>query len=253
MKPIYLKFLCLTFIGCILASSCELDDSDGCDIKRIVEKHYEDDAHYLALQLMNATGFGNDVEIPHGIVDEALKALTAAQDLDNDESNDVFDKYEVGVKKNIDLKKISVEAFPSTPWVAEWLSGNQATGNNQVDNLMNAYDLELSEIINLSSGAIVALINAKRNLNTPALANRFQQISGVVSAIPQYYIGDGNDITITQTMGGYDLTFSVGYDVVDMQNEINNCEDFCDFKTFYNFQIIDCQVDSVYVTGDPAP
>lgn len=188
--------------------------SDDSSVPEALRSAYREDAARLALRHLTASGdpARSDVELPATLVASLYNALVHvfnARDLSARDS--VVDLYRVHTFPNPDVLSVTLGLDSTAAWVRSLREGGVPTGNAQFDELVDTYDLELERYHDLQIIYDLAALRAAAPLNTIALAPMFRDIEGVLTASPQTWFGDGNDIRASAVSDGWRLDYSRGF------------------------------------------
>ncbi len=259
------NILVLLAFGLFFFPSCDLidngDDTDDgdvaisdCNVKRVVENNYGDDATRLALRSQLASPAKDDILVSSNLINRYLAALSAIHSSDFAARDSVFDVYEIHTTDFPEFNELTLQVDISKDWVQEWEDGNVLTGNSDVDGLVNFYGLKLNGFnsFDTDQGTFhLAELVSNDPLNIAALADRFKAIDGVFGASTDSESDIGNEIVIVDNGTSLEVTFTVGYDEI---GEPNDCDGDCDFARSWIFEVADnCEVRFINAIGDSAP
>lgn len=259
MKDLIKLFFFIIII--LLNNSCELNDSLEDDyyhdwssdylqstsndnrISDSIKTLYKTDASILALRIMIADTFARDniAEINENLIDEIYRGLICIYNLKNYRSINVFvDNFKIHAREDPSLTRLIVVVDTTKEWTRAWINGQRLTGNQQIDDLILTYDLQLGERWYFSN--YHTLISSKP-LNLLALKNFFKKIDGVLDAGPDGLIGDGNDIVFNYSRANKIYTFVIGW---------GDCLAGCMFKHYWEVAVTpDERVRFIKQYGDP--
>ncbi|MGB1205604.1 MAG: hypothetical protein ACPG5B_08170 [Chitinophagales bacterium] len=251
-----------------LFTACEEEkDSDTtlglaseCNISNNVEDKYEDDAVRLALRLQQAGPLASQIEIPQALIDRALGALSAVYNSDFAARDSIVDEYDIHTVDYPAYNEFTLQVDTTFAWVKEWEDGNRLTEYAPIDELMNAYSIDIDggltpvtvNIGGTETTVFIASMTSTRALNLGGLVSLFEGIDGVVSGNFNETGADGNNINIIDNGNAVELTYSIGY---DDDEEAGECLADCEFMRSWFFTVYDSDCSAVYtgVEGDPAP
>ncbi len=258
-----MRFTILLFLSAILFIGCAPTDnviedpddiiavSSSCTANSTIKELYIKDAERMALRIILSDAnhpWKDSVVIYRPQVGEILQGLLAVHNGFNMPYRDtVIAVYGIHSHEDIVLDRLLVEVDQSFNWVQQWKLGNQISGNNTVDNIMDKYGLTLDNYYQWSIGDY-AMVKSSESLNLNALAKVFESVPGVLSAEVDAVIGGGNDITyINHPEDNYkEYIYSVGY---------GDCPAGCTKRRYYRFHVITdaCRLEFRGSWGDPAP
>ncbi len=251
-----------------LFTACEEDtDSDAtlglaseCNISNNVENNYKDDAVRLALRLQQAGPLASQIEIPQALIDRALGALSAVYNSDFATRDSIVEEYDIHTVDYPAYNEFTLQVDTAYTWVKEWEDGNRLTENAAIDELMNAYSIDLNgaltpvtvDVAGTELTVFIANLTSTRALNLGGLVSLFEGVDGVISGNFNETGADGNDIAITDNGNSVELVYSIGYDA---DEEAGECLTDCEFRRSWFFTVYDSDCSAVYtnVEGDPAP
>lgn len=226
-----------------------LSAADDTQVSEAVRAVYRDDAARLALRHLNATSGGapDAVDLPPELVSSLYQALIRVYNIPALAARDsVVTRYAIHTFRVPEVRSLLVGVDSLTGWLPAWQHGDRLTGYPPLDQVMEAYDLDVAaygRLLGLSFHGIT--LRSRRPLNIAALATRFTGIAGVVFAEPVPANGGGNDIRASVQAGGWRLDYSVGY---------GDCLAGCIARHYWTFLIRpDGRVTYEGSWGDPTP
>jgi hypothetical protein len=155
--------------------------------------------------------------------------------------NQVIENYKIHTLCNLEMHYLAVSVDSSTAWVYAWRNGNRLTGNEQVDLLMETYNLELYRVYQWDY--ISASLYSDSAVNVYAISKKFEPIEGVIYAEPDGCLGDGNDITGSIKSDYIEYNFSHGW---------GDCPAGCISRHYWLFRVqFDGTVIFIKSYGDP--
>jgi hypothetical protein len=93
----------------------------------------------------------------------------------------------------VHLRRILVTLTPDSQFEEPWGQGISLTSDLYVNQLFSRYGLKVNNFRRDPAGATL-MLDANRDIITPALASAFSQIPGIRSAEEERMMGDGNNI-----------------------------------------------------------
>jgi hypothetical protein len=138
-----------------------------------------------------------------------------------------------------------IVAIDSTKdWVEAWKNGERLTGNQQIDDLMETYDLQLDRYYRWPLYH-AAVLSSDNPINIYALSKKFASIDGVIYAEPNGVCCDGNNITGSLESDYIMYEFSFGW---------GDCIAGCASRHYWVFQVkFNGAVIFISSFGDPLP
>lgn len=221
----------------IINMNCALI-GDGYDI-------YLNDAEQLTFRyiLDEQLPAQDSIELPQDDVEQVLKALIAVYNAADSLSaaDVVVNEYMIHTFPLQTTNRLFVGIDSSYTWTQEWIAGNTLTGNPDVDNLINTYNLTLIDVSIFGNWVVLGSDNS---LNMIALGSSLATIDGVTYAQPDGFIGDGNDIEMSgYGSGKITLKYSRGW---------GDCQAGCIYRHYWEFMVNeDCEVIFEGEYGDP--
>lgn len=257
MKVFLLFAVCIT--GCLYIQAQTY--SSSCNPADSMEIIYRNDACWLANRRTYETNspYADSITIPMPVIDSIKKALYAFHNIQEaavtDTLRGIFSHADFmpgsdsthitfqGIDGEYGLKTITVTVNNNTAWGTQWLSGNYgATGNDTVNYLISRYQLQVSlNNFQWYRDSTVYTVRSPVAINTGALANQFQDISGVAYAYIIPAIGDGNNIIAEFKAGYIELTYRYG---------CGDCPSGCNLGRKWKFKLYtetDCSAEYVSV------
>lgn len=143
------------------------------------------------------------------------------------ERDSVTQIYKIHTFPTPEAHSLIVAVDSTEEWTQAWKNNQRFTGNQEVDNLINQYNLELQNYIR-SSFLHAAVLYSSSPINTYALALLFMKIKGVGFAEPNGGCCDGSNIYATIHDNYVEYTFSVGH---------GDCPSGCINRRYWVFQV----------------
>lgn len=218
--------------------ACHAQTVSSCTAPDSIVKKYVNDADYLALQRVLASGnnYKDSVTIPQIWTDTSLRALLAVYNVVGIPARDsVVKMYPVHIHRSTALKDFSIGAAPTEPWMVQLKNSTIPTGNTVLDNLITKYHLHLGNYITAGVGGTHTVeFYSDSNYNVPKMQSEFMGVSGVANFAPGTPSGTGSYILDTVTSTYVALSCWYGW---------GDCLSGCLFYHYWNFRIAyDCKV-----------
>jgi len=238
-----------------------------------MESTYRNDARRLAIKRMYEINspLADKVTIPPIFIDSIIKALYAINNMQNalvgDTLRQIFghtnfipgsdSTHFFSASNNpagaFGLKQVRVTVDNTTPWGAQWLSGNyNTTSNDSVNYLINTHQLKV--VLNqyqLYPARTIYIISSPIAINATALAKQFVNFSGVGTGnayqLTSQPAGNGNRINAIFTNNTTRLSYTFG---------CGDCPSGCTFGRTWTFNVrtgTDCSVDYIAVEDWGSP
>ncbi|MBN2541621.1 hypothetical protein JXI42_02040 [bacterium] len=183
---------------------------DDDDIPLEIRTWYYEDAARLALidVLVREPSL---IEIPEELIDLYYNGLlyvyNATELVARDSVVDIFNIHTFGDPV---MYQFIVSVESSADWADAWAEGERLTGYSPIDNLMEAYDIQLVSFSDWGTMRYGVLSTIKP-YNIIALCYEFASIPGVRYAEPNGLAGDGNRLTGSIETEYISLTYSYGW------------------------------------------
>ncbi|MCI0565118.1 MAG: hypothetical protein MN733_42165, partial [Nitrososphaera sp.] len=208
----------------------QLPPPDESGIPDSVKNAYWQDAAQLALRDVynDEESKKSLIEIPDELIQlyyDGLLHIYQATSIP--ERDSVAQIFKIHAFPSPELYSLLVAVDSTKEWTKAWRNGNRLTGNPQIDELMEQYELELERYYHWPWSHTAVLLSPKP-LNILALAQPFATIDGVGYAEPNGRCYDGNDITASVEPGFVTYLFSVGY---------GDCPAGCISRRFWEFTV----------------
>lgn len=218
---------------------------------------YESDAIRLSLRLQQNSAFADDIQIPLNSIERIELALAAVHQSESKQRDTITTRYNIHTLPYPVFDELTIEIDTAKAWTQAWKNGSRITGNNNIDDLMLAYGLQLDGYFSLSTNFVILTTTNHQALNLAALAKRFEDIEGVIGTDFEDTGGGGNNITAEESGTYMLLHYTVGYDAIGAPN---NCNGACEFSRTWSFKVnfpsnnTDCPTaEFIEATGDIAP
>ena len=254
MKNFFILLTCLFFV---ILNSCDTVDTDngkrqitsGDDslIPDSIKSIMKEDASHLVLRDIYSDPFKKEnlAFLPNDLVEsyyEGFVHIYNAKSLST--RNQVIENYKIHTFCNLEMHYLSVSVDSSKDWVKAWCNGNRFTGNEQVDSLIETYNLQLHRVYQWFDYVTVSLYSDSA-VNVYAISKKFEPIDGVRYADPDGCAGDGNNITGSIESEYIEYNFSHGW---------GDCPAGCINRHYWLFHVMfDGTVSFINSYGDPLP
>jgi len=255
---LYTLFFLVVLHSCTLVFEGDDGDSDWStgqimfpantfSIPDSVQQRFQEDAERLALRDIHRdeTDKISLIEIPDPLIKTYYNGLLHLYNAKKIVERDmVIQKYNIHAFPHPEMNNVLVAVDTTAQWVKLWQEGYRFTGNSQIDQLLNQYQLYIYEYHRWKNRHVVEL-QAKKSINILALAKKFQDIDGVIYAEANSAIGDGDNITAIRKTAYVVYEFSLGYD---------DCPSGCIHRHYWAFRVrYNGTVEFVDEYGSPLP
>jgi len=227
--------------------SLQIVPGDDSLIPDSVKTLFKEDAARLALRDVHSdsTKKENLIILPQDVVETYYHGLVHIYNADSILAQDsVIEMYKIHSFRLPEPHSLIVSVDSTKDWVNAWKIGERLTGNQQVNYLMETYQLQLHRYY-YWPWAHAAVLYSENAINIFALGKQFDLIDGVFYAEPNSVIGDGDDIkgSIEQNYLMYE--FSEGW---------GDCTAGCASRHYWLFHVkFDGTVLFISSYGDPLP
>jgi len=252
LYKIFFLFLLLFFL-----QTCDTVESDnghilitpGDDslIPDSIKVLMKEDAAHLALRDVHSDPLKKEnlVILPEDVVESYYRGFVHIYNAKSFSTrNLVIEKYKIHVFPYPETHSLIVSVDSTKNWVDAWKNGQRLTGNQQIDNLMEEYDLKLDRYYHWPTYH-AAVLSSEAAINIYALSKMFEPIDGVIFAEPNGYLGDGNNIEGSIESNYMKYVFSYGW---------GDCPSGCINRHYWLFQVkFDGTVTFITSYGDPLP
>jgi len=205
---------------------------------------YEFDATILAARQMQGNpDYQNTLEIDENLATGYLEQLLAIYNAVNFPAGDSVTKcLPIHVFPLASVNGFLMGLNTDEEWVQSLQQGSFPTGYTPFDSLFTLLDLEVENIIELST-SIIAVFGTEKNLHLEGVINAFQGLTGVLYAEPNGFFGDGDNITAETNVGYTDFIFEHGW---------GDCPAGCIFAHYWQIRVNeDCSVEFINSWGTP--
>lgn len=206
---------------------------------------YYEDAARLALRERSRTNdpANEPVELPDDLVQTFYRALLLVYNAVDLEARDaVVVDYPVHTFFAPDLYRLVIGVDTTQAWVKALRRRETLTGEAQVDQLLQQYELALNFYLPQSTYLV---LQSKRPLNIAALGKRFQEVNGVNEAFPNIWLGGDRDIQASMSTRAIHLRYEYGW---------GDCLSGCLARHYWQFYVHnDGRVEFVREWGSPPP
>lgn len=212
-----------------------------------MKEMYRESAARLVLreirQSMNLAQAG--IDIPEDKAENYYRAFVHVYNMETVYSDTVTRILPIFTFPDIELQQLIVSFDEDLPWTREWRKGHRLTGNEEIDALMEQYNLELLNYHAWPFGHAVVL-KSPVFINLAALAPKFTAVDGIQNASPNGRCCDGHNVRAT-----WDdplrliLEYSAGF---------GDCPAGCINRRFWEFEVhVDGTVTFLRTHGQPLP
>ncbi len=189
-----------------------------------IEQWYYEDAQQLAVRKMAEEG-DTSVEISDTKVQRFYDALLAVYNARDVRARDSV--VSIHARPRYSLHEIIVGVDSTASWTHAWENEERLTGHENVDLLMERYDLAVDRYLD---GIGAATLRSEEPLNSYGLSAQFAEIEGVRYAETNGLIGGSSDIRAEVLEGAIRLHYSRGW---------GDCPAGCIHRTTWTFRVHD--------------
>lgn len=191
-------------------------------------KHiYKRDATRLAIRLINKEQrlSQQTITVPADLAQAIYNALVAVRVSDYGAIDTIAIKYGVRSFPVPNVENIILVFEHDAAWVEPLKQRRDTTSSPSINQLIRQYNLVMTKMVYLDEERAGLVLNSMEPLNIPALTMKFFTEEGIGSIEEVLPYGDGNDIDITRTKEGWELTYSVRFG-----NCMNQCQKYHNWK-----------------------
>lgn len=244
----------------VVASACEdqlLDGSaslplmnfnmtqaDTSSIDRETLEKYRTDAGTLAVQYVKKRD-STVIRIPDKIVNTFYSGLLHIHNSPSEDARLVTRTYSIRPRSFGAAYDLSFSFDSSASWGKAWAEGKRLSGNEAIDELITAYNLQLEKVFKYESlGKSVARFSSHKPLNMEALARLFEKQTEIQDAdASSFLVGGSPDLQADVNPRSLEFTFSLGW---------GDCPAGCIYHHFWRFHVFrDGRVLLADEYGDP--
>ncbi len=215
--------------------------ADRSEIPDDIVERYRLDAEILSVFYIKKN-YDQQVTIPKNLIDVIHNGLLHIYNSDSDAANEVTNEYKIHDHNVGVSRRLFLTFDDNQPFANDWEKGGKFTGIEEIDNLIEKYELYYFEYHSWESfDWDGATFRSKNPLNHFALAKLFGNLKYFNNASPGGNIIDGDDIEF-QLKGSYiKFTFSDGF---------GDCMSGCIGRYYWTFNVYsDGRVEFVKETG----
>ncbi|MFK8008174.1 MAG: hypothetical protein AB8H03_17590 [Saprospiraceae bacterium] len=245
LKNIMLLSFCLTSMG-IFAQSAKgiLTKKGTTELSRKLERKFKRDAARLALRMeadKEELRYQNIIIAP-GNVENIYQALVNVYK--SDETAQSIAKCNVHTFPNPSIDHFNVIFDKTVDWAIPLQQGVSETDSDEINDLLDEYNLVISKHIQWNSTQDAITIRSKVPLNMAALSNEFYNIEGVAEIDLGVPTIAGNDIKIERMERGWELEYILQFGSYSDKAK----------KHVWKYKVTDeGEVTFISETGDPIP
>lgn len=217
------SLIILTLLLSFLLQNCDIIESnnryrqitpgDDSLIPDSVKALIREDASRLALRDVHSDPASKEnlIILPEEIVEPYYRGLVHIYNANSIAARDsVIEIYKIHSFPYPETHSLIVSVDSTKNWVSAWRNGQRLTGNQEVDYLMETYNLQLDHYYHWF-WAHTAVLSSVESINILALSNKFEPIDGVIYAEPNGICCDGNDIKGSIESDYLSFEFSYGW------------------------------------------
>lgn len=188
---------------------------------------YKRDAARLALRLINKEQriSKQTIRVPEELVQAIYNALVAIRTSDYGAIDTISKKYNIRSFPAPNVESIILVFEHDAPWVEPLKHRQDTTGSYSINTLIREYNLVMTRMVYLDEERAGLVLQSREPLNMTALMMKFFTSVGVGSIEEILPYGDGNDIRIEKSDGGWQMKYSIKFG-----NCVNQCQKFHDWK-----------------------
>ena len=254
MKPlkILIPLLLITFLqNCDTVETNndnnQMTSGDDSSIPDSMKKLIKEDAALLTLRevYLDSSKKENLVILPQNSFESYYRGFVHIYNAQTLPARDsVIEIHRIQAFPNPATHSIIIAVDSTKDWVAAWKNGERLTGNPPIDEIMEAYDLQIDKYYSWPTFHAAVLFSPEA-INIFALSKLFGSIDGVIFAEPNGYIGDGNNIEGKINSNYVEYIFSYGW---------GDCPSGCINRHYWLFQVkFDGTVIFINNYGDSLP
>ena len=215
------------------------------DLSNERKTKYRLDAERLAVRFINSRD-STQTEIPSALETLFYNGVIHIVNATHPEAEEATNPdYDVHALTPPDPRGFEVSVDTTASWIDAWRESTTQTGNEEVDNLLEQFDLSLFEYRELENSSIArAFLRSEYAINVYAVARLFEEIKDVEASGTEV-IGGGSDITVLFFDDHLRYTLEYGY---------GDCPSGCNNRHKWNFRVFeDGSVEFIGEQGDPLP
>ncbi|MBT8380835.1 MAG: hypothetical protein KJO59_00605 [Ignavibacteria bacterium] len=190
----------------------------------------KEDAAHLALRDLYAdlSKKENLVILPEDVVEAYYRGFVHIYNTRSIPARDsVIEMYKIRGLGYPETHSLMLSVDSTKNWVNAWKNNWRLTGNQQIDFLIETYNLELDGYWNWPNLQLAVLFSDAA-INIYALSKLFEPIDGIIIAEPNGVIGDGDDIKGSIESNYLMYEFSYGW---------GDCYSGCIHRHYWLFQV----------------
>ncbi|GEM_PF-1133258 len=206
---------------------------------------YRMDAEKLAVRYINNRD-STQTDIPEALIKLFYNGLIHIVNADHPEAQEATDpEYQVHARTPADPRAITVRVDTTAPWIDAWRDSTTQTDNEEIDELLNQFDLSLLKYYELESSSLaVAKLQSEYAINGYAVGRLFMQVDDISSAGPPV-VTDGSNIEVL--MFDDHLRYKFNY-------RFGDCPAGCINEHTWTFNVyVDGNVEFVSESGNSLP
>ncbi|MFH5830875.1 hypothetical protein [Halalkalibaculum sp. DA384] len=160
-----------------------------------LQQAYRQDAEKLAIRYVNNSD-STETAIPSPLIDRIYNGLVHVAASGHPKANEVTEDYQIHAQMPSHPRQVVVHVDTTAPWIGAWKNGAPDTGNEQIDMLMEEFNLEpvSYQAVESTPNAEVKLQSDKA-INVFAVGRQFRTLDYIVNAGSEG-ITDGNEIDV---------------------------------------------------------
>ncbi|MEA1986820.1 MAG: hypothetical protein U9N76_04970 [Candidatus Marinimicrobia bacterium] len=248
-KIILLIALGVVFVSCNIFNLDNTDNENGIDTTNVdtidydsielsdsVLYNYYDDAMELYFREIKSDSthpnFNNPI-FDTTEIEKKLKIIQAVYDSDSPQRNIVFETYDIHASTSLDFKSILASVDTGATEIKNLINGNIPTGNDDLDSILIEFHFDSIYAFHIIPSIV---LYSSEKYNMLPIIEQLENIPSIIYAEPNYYNGDGNNITLNSDANSPKITFSHGY---------GDCPSGCINRDYWEFQIIGSEAEFI--------
>lgn len=207
----------------------EVREGDDGFLTDSVKAEYMRSAEELAVQLIIESD-PNQIEIPDSLIQVLYNGLIHVVNSGLEQAQDVTTEYRIQARPQFARGEILVNVDTTgADWLDNWRNGIVETGVEQIDQLINTYEMGLKSYSELHSmPRAMAVLKTARQINPLPVAEQFAEIPTLSGAELNYMDGDGNTIKVKVEPGAILYRFEYAW---------GDCPAGCINRHFWEFSV----------------
>ena len=237
--------LCVSLPADLALLAGNMQPADDSNLSADQKGKYRHDSNRLALRdmLRGSEGAASQVQIRKNLAEAYYHGLIHIHNATHLAASRTVVAYGIHTAAWPAMQRLLISLHPETPWLLRWRMGRLATGNPDIDGVLEDNGFVLRELYEMEEGDYIAVLEAAQPLNLFPVAERLEQNKYILKTELSGGPEGGNNITGLRGPESFEYAFTLAWP--DIQGGYTN-------RHYFVFAVkLDGSVKVISQGGDP--